>query len=174
MFKRKRKTKEEIGRIKNDLLKLMGWLLLQPDDAIPMTTKEAFEFVGVNYKNEYEKDSLYNIIRDCRDSANKLWSFDIIDGNKEVNNKIYKDWLDKCYLENEPYLFLENGITICPKTFEEDERLLGQIATNKLLGVGSAFKKLSNKSMSLGDLSGRRFLSGIDDLIKLLPKGDED
>ena len=162
-----RKSKEDINRIKDDLLKIMGRLLIRD-----ISTRDVFKELGFDYNNMYDRNFIYYMVQICRDEADQLWTeFETVSGDMSL---IYKKWLDACYLNKKAYFYFENSIAFCPKTYEEDQRILAKIATQKIFGTGTALRRLADRDMMIGDATAKALLGMVDGITKLLPDKEEE
>jgi len=163
----RRRSRADIEAIKHELCGIWGRILVTR-----ISTEEVYKELGFDYNNVNDREALYRYTRECREEAEALWDqFTIIKGDKE---EIYKKWLDHCYLEKIPYIIFFEGVALTPKTYAEWEQIFTKRAIQKILGLQTTVERMARKEMFIGEYPAEKFLSSIDESIRLLPNFEED
>ena len=131
--------------------------------------------MGFNYSDSNEKQLLYKYIHDwVAESINEL-NFKIpSEIPLESKEKIYKAFLEKCWLEKKPFGFFNHGLFYTPKKFVHYEALLNRYTIALLFGFSTKLGEMSDKGMKLNDkIYAEAILGTVDTIIKQLEISEE-
>ncbi len=157
----RRRTKTEIEAIKRDF---KDKCCFKKD---PIPTKEVFKLLGFTYSNTNDRDFIYRWVSTwVEETLLKIWNFEFEEGDKD---KIYEGFLEKCWIEKEPFGYFDGGLFYTPRTYGEYEALLNKYAIGKIIGMGTAVLKMANKGMLLNSkIPAKQLLESLNDINKLL------
>ena len=142
----------------------------------PIPTKEVYEKMGFNYSDSNERQRLYRYIRIwVAESINEL-NFKIpSEIPLEAKEKIYKAFLEKCWLEKKPFGFFNHGVFYTPKKFVQYEALLNRYTLALLFGFSTKLGEMSDRGMKLnGKIYAEALLGSVDSIIKQLEISEEE
>lgn len=165
--KGKRRTKTEIEAIKRDFKEKCCF------KESPIPTEEVFKSLRFEYSNIYDRAFIYRWVSTwTEETLSKIWNFEIEEGNKE---KIYRDFLEKCWLEKEPFGYFESGYFHTPRTFIEYEALLNKYTIRAMLGLTTSVQKMADKSMLINSkVPAKEILETVGNIVKLLEISEKD
>ncbi|MCP6719032.1 MAG: hypothetical protein KJI71_02225 [Patescibacteria group bacterium] len=132
--------------------------------------------MGFNYSNSNERQQLYRYIHVwVAESINEL-NFKIpSEIPLESKEKIYKTFLEKCWLEKKPFGFFNHGLFHTPKKFVQYEALLNRYTIALLFGFFTKLEEMSDRGMKLnGKIFAESVLDTVDTMIKKLEISEED
>lgn len=170
MQRRTRRTRDDINALKNKFKESCCF-----KDA-PIPTEEVYRMMEFNYSDVNERQTLYRYIHVwVAESINEL-NFkipsEIPDESKE---KIYKTFLEKCWLEKKPFGFFNHGVFYTPKNFIQYEALLNRYTIALLFGFFTKLEEMSDKGMKLnGKIFAESVLDTVGTMIKELEISKED
>ena len=142
----------------------------------PIPTKEVYRIMGFNYSDVNERQLLYRYIhRWVAESINEL-NFKIPpEIPLESKERIYKIFLEKCWLEKKPFGFFNHGIFYTPKKFVHYEALLNRYTIALLFGFFTKLEEMSDRGMKLnGKIFAESVLDTVGTMIKELEISEED
>ena len=116
---------------------------------------------------------LYRCIRKwTTETIDKLWiGKPVLDKEKEV---FYKLFLEKCWLEKEPFGYFHDGLFYTPRTYGEYESLLNTYVVRTLFGHIRSLTKMADKGMLINSkIPAENLLKQGKDIIKLLGISEE-
>ena len=131
--------------------------------------------MGFNYSDSNERQLLYRYIHIwVAESINEL-NFKIpSEIPLESKEKIYKTFLEKCWLEKKPFGFFNHGVFYTPKKFVQYEALLNRYTMALLFGFFTKLGEMSDRGMKLnGKVFAEAVLDTIDTIIKQLEISEE-
>ena len=132
--------------------------------------------MGFNYSDVNERQLLYRYIHVwVAESINEL-NFKIpSEIPLESKEKIYKTFLEKCWLEKKPFGFFNHGVFHTPKNFVQYEALLNRYTMALLFGFFTKLEEMSDRGMKLnGVVFAESVLDTVDTMIKKLDVSEED
>ncbi|KKL76591.1 hypothetical protein LCGC14_2043330 [marine sediment metagenome] len=141
---------------------------------IAFSTKEIFEIMGFNYSNVDDRQFLYRCISKwTKSTIKKFWK------SKPINNKereiYYTAFLEKCWLEKEPFGYFTDGMFQTPRTYGQYEAILNKYAIRSLVGYTTTISAMANKNMLInGKIPAELLLSQANILLKSLEISEND
>ncbi len=139
----------------------------------PIPTETVFELLGFDYSKVKDREFIYrSVSKWVRETLSKEWNIIPTEGNKEF---IYKKFVEKCWLEKEPFGYFDGGLFYTPRTYGEYEALLNKYAIRSLLGYVTSLSEMAKKGMMLNSkILAEELLTNANKIIKLIEVSEED
>lgn len=139
----------------------------------PIPTETVFEILGFDYSKIKDRQFIYkSVSKWVRETLSKEWNYIPTEDNKEI---IYTRFLEKCWLEKEPFGYFDGGFFYTPRTYGEYENLLNKYAIRSLLGYVTSLSEMAKKGMMLNSkILAEELLTSANKIVKLIEVNEKD
>lgn len=133
----------------------------------PIPSETVFDLLEFNYSNIYDREFIYHWVSIwTEETIKKNWNAKLKEGSKEF---FYKRFLEKCWLDKEPFGYFENGYFYTPRTYGELENLLNKYVIRSLFGLVKTVQKMAEKDMMINSkIPAIQLLKTTNNIIKML------
>ena len=139
----------------------------------PIPTEEVFEILEYDYSKVADRQFIYRwVSKWVRETIAKLWNAIPTEQTQEA---FYEKFLEKCWIEQEPFGYFDGGYFYTPRTYGEYEALLNKYAIRSLLGFTTSLSEMATKGMQINSrILAEELLTQTNEMLKLIEVSEED